>query len=208
MPPERPTRGPTARSDGSSDMPPIQISRGNSLVVSAIGSPSLAQPCLLRHRAVHRDGAGGQPELVPPECHRLLQDYPEYGEVLLPIGILRVGRMPMSDGALLATNDGRLGGNLWGVSQHHQSPDRVPFGTKISEIWRMAQLGDDYVPDTNMNRGVTLGLVYDFLVQDSIATPDDDLQGFAAQLAWKEERATWLGLNVRGLELTGTFRTL
>ena len=114
----------------------------------------------------------------------------------------------MSDGATLATNDGRMGGNLWGVSQNHQSADRILFGTKISEIWRMVQLGDDYVPDTDMNRGVTLGLVYDFLVQDEIVTPDDDLQGFAAQLGWKVDQAKWLGMDVRGLQLTATFRTL
>ncbi|MEC9072964.1 MAG: hypothetical protein VX938_11310, partial [Myxococcota bacterium] len=116
-----------------------------------------------------------------------------YGEVLFPIGVLRIGRQPMADGASLATHDGRRGRNLWGVSSAHQSADRILFGTKISELWRLLVEGDNYTPDTRLDRGVLLGLVYDVLVQDEVISPKDDLQGFAAQLSMKLDQSDFLG---------------
>lgn len=131
-----------------------------------------------------------------------------YGEVLFPVGVLRIGRQPMADGASLATHDGRMGRNLWGVSSNHQSADRVLFGTKISELFRLLVEGDEYTPDTRLDRGVLLGLAYDVLVQDDIISAEDDLRGFAAQLSMKLDESDFLGPAIKDMELTGTVRSL
>ncbi|MGM0574549.1 MAG: hypothetical protein ACQEXJ_02275 [Myxococcota bacterium] len=121
------------------------------------------------------------PQLTPIEP---LQINFAYGEVLLPFGLLRVGRQPLSDAGWIGGNDGRTGRNRWGASWYHSSVDRVAFGTKLSEIWRMAEMGEDYVPDKRMDHGLVLGLAYDFLVEDDITRTDDDLRQVAAQLSW------------------------
>ncbi len=127
-----------------------------------------------------------------------------YGEVLLPFGILRVGRQPVSDVGSVSLNDGRTGRNLWGVSSYHESVDRVLFGTKISELFNVIAEGPGYEIDTSLDNGVFLGLVWDYLVEDSITDPGDDLQGFSAQLdfRWKEPHV--LGKEWGPIRLTAT----
>lgn len=111
-----------------------------------------------------------------------------YGEVLLPFGLLRVGRQPISDVGSVSLNDGRTGRNLWGASWYHESVDRVVFGTKISELFNVISEGPGYQVDTSIDNGVFLGLVWDYLIEDDITDPGDDLQGFSAQLdfRWKD----------------------
>lgn len=109
-----------------------------------------------------------------------------YGEVKLPFGLLRVGRQPTTETGAMSVNDGRSHRNRWGVSRYHQAADRILFGTSISEIARFLDEGDEYVPDPRLDRGVTLGLVYDFLVEDDLADYTDDLHMVAAQLAFAQ----------------------
>ena len=116
-----------------------------------------------------------------------------YGEVRFPFGLLRIGRQPITETGAMAVNDGRSHRNRWGASTYHQSADRILFGTKISELFRMAFEGDSYIPDRSMNRGVTLGLVYDFLVEDDLADFADDMHMVAMQLAWRCDDEAFLG---------------
>ncbi|MCB9728523.1 MAG: hypothetical protein H6744_18875 [Deltaproteobacteria bacterium] len=124
-----------------------------------------------------------------------------YGEVMLPVGVLRVGRQPTSDSNWVAGNDGRTGRNRWGASSYHQAVDRVAFGTKLSEIVRYARDGKDYVPNTRLDDGVIFGAAFDFLVLDDITVRNDDLRGVAFQLSWMSPGGPRLG-NFTDLELT------
>lgn len=127
-----------------------------------------------------------------------------YGEVLLPFGIVRVGRQPVSDVGSVSLNDGRTGRNLWGASWYHESVDRLLFGTKISELFNVISNGPDYKIDTSLDDGVFLGLVWDYLVEDDVANPGDDLQGFSAQLDFRWKHPRMLGDAFGPIRFTAT----
>jgi hypothetical protein len=97
-----------------------------------------------------------------------------YGEVVTPIGLLRVGRQPISlgTGVQSATADGRP--NRFGVSRTGNSADRILFATKPLEIFK---------PKEERNPSEESGLFliggYDHVVNDSPVLPSDDVrQGF------------------------------
>ncbi len=132
-----------------------------------------------------------------------------YGEVLLPFGLFRVGRQPISDVGTVSLNDGRSGRNLWGESYYHESVDRLVFGTKISEVFGVIANGKDHVIDTATDDGVFMGLVYDYLVEDEITTSADDLEGFSVQLdfRWKDPSdALGDAFGPMRFTVTGTYR--
>lgn len=137
-------------------------------------------------------------EVAPIEINYL------FGEVMLPFGVLRIGRQPVADGAGVGFNDGRTGRNLWGEASYHESVDRILFGTKISELFGLMAEGSKYKIDTSLDDGVFMGFVYDYLTNDNITMTSDDLQGIAVQLdfKWKEPRA--LGPEWGPIQLTGT----
>jgi hypothetical protein len=151
---------------------------------------------------------GGDPFEVDSYIPRLTGIEPfninfAYGEVLLPFGVLRIGRQPTGDVGSLGINDGRTGRNHWGASWYHQSSDRVLFGTKISEMFALLA-DDDHVVDSSMDRGVFIGMVYDYLVQDEIVRASDDLQQVAVQLDWRVPATSILGMSIDEFRLTGT----
>ncbi|MBD89692.1 MAG: hypothetical protein CL940_05115 [Deltaproteobacteria bacterium] len=125
-----------------------------------------------------------------------------YGEVRLPIGLLRVGRQPVAEIGEIYANDGRSGRNRWGTSFYHESADRLLFGTKLSEIFRYVAEGDAYRPDSRMDRGIILAFVYDHLVEDDASVGADDLRAFGTQLSLKMPELELLGPGWRDLELT------
>ncbi len=127
-----------------------------------------------------------------------------YGEVILPVGLLRVGRQPVGDVGNVSLNDGRSGRNLWGVSSYHESVDRLVFGTKLSEIFNVIAQGPGYKVDTSLDNGIFLGLVWDYLVEDDITNSADDLQGFAAQLDFRWKDPHVLGKDWGPIRLTAT----
>ncbi len=128
-----------------------------------------------------------------------------YGEVILPLGVVRVGRMPITDNGTISLNDGRTGRNRWGASYFHNSVDRILFGTKISEIVGVLSEGAEYKVDRSLDDGVFLGLVYDFLVEDDVGIPGDDLTGFSVQLDFRSRDAAFLGDGFGPVRFTGTF---
>ncbi len=127
-----------------------------------------------------------------------------YGEVILPIGLFRVGRQPISDVGSVSLNDGRSGRNLWGVSSYNESVDRVVFGTKISELFNAISAGASYQVDRSLDNGIFLGIVWDYLVEDDITDPGDDLQGFSAQLDFRWREPHLLGDAWGPIRLTAT----
>ena len=76
-----------------------------------------------------------QPKVMNSDIAPIAINY-LYGEVLLPFGLFRVGRQPISDVGTISLNDGRSGRNLWGESYYHESVDRLVFGTKIATLSR------------------------------------------------------------------------
>jgi hypothetical protein len=125
-----------------------------------------------------------------------------YGEVRLPIGLLRVGRQPVAEIGEIYANDGRTGRNRWGTSFYHESADRILFGTKLSEIVRYVSEGEAYTPDPRLDRGIILALVYDHLVEDDPSVAADDLRAFGTQLSLKMPELELLGAGWHDLELT------
>jgi hypothetical protein len=97
-----------------------------------------------------------------------------WGEVMLPVGLLRVGRQPSAAGPGINIHDGSRS-NRWGVSKYSPTADRILFATKASEVYRMIRDGKNYQPDRSMDNGVILAAAYDIAVEDDIAVGGDDL---------------------------------
>lgn len=93
-----------------------------------------------------------------------------YGDVRTPIGLLRVGRQPFTQGTGTAVADGDGRTNRFGVSGTGNNVDGVLFATKPLEA---------FVPkeerDTSDTRGLFLILRYDRLVTDKLRFFGDDL---------------------------------
>ena len=127
-----------------------------------------------------------------------------YGEVYLPIGVIRVGRQVLTEGATIAGHDGDRR-NRWGVSRYNDVADRVLFATKIDELVKVIQHGKGYKPDPSQNNGVILAFTYDWNSQDEIVTTRDDGHQVNVFLSWRREKADWLGAKWRNFELAFTF---
>jgi hypothetical protein len=114
-----------------------------------------------------------------------------YGDVILPIGLLRVGRQPISYGASIAGHDGGRY-NRFGVSKYSDAVDRILFGTKIDEAIKIAS-NPDHTPNTSLDSGVVFALFYDFMKQDSPQILSDDLRQMGMALELRRKSADWLG---------------
>ena len=96
-----------------------------------------------------------------------------YGEVMLPIGLLRIGRQPFTEGAAVAVNDGDGRKNRFGIANRGNSVDRILFATKPFEA--LEPLGKR---DSSAERGFFLIAAYDRLVTDSPQKLGDDLHNW------------------------------
>lgn len=96
-----------------------------------------------------------------------------YAEIMTPIGMLRIGRQPFTEGASVAVNDGDGRRNRFGVSNRGNSVDRILFATKPFEALVPANQRD-----TSANRGFFLVLAYDRLVTDQPQKLGDDLHSW------------------------------
>jgi hypothetical protein len=119
-----------------------------------------------------------------------------YADVLLPVGLLRVGRQPQAYGANLASHDGERH-NRWGVSDLADVTDRVLFGTKLDQAFWVLMKGKDHTLDLSQDNGLFLGVFYDWLTQGSLLTPSDDVSQTGFALQFKKQSADWGGLEWR-----------
>ena len=108
-----------------------------------------------------------------------------WGEVALPVGVMRVGRQPAVVGRSILANDGDAFTNEFGVSFSHDSVDRVLFATKPVEIAKAAMEGDAGAANPSQDEGIFLVLAFDQIVEDGIETESDDLKQFASALIWR-----------------------
>ncbi len=93
-----------------------------------------------------------------------------YGEVVLPFGLLRIGRQPTTIGNAIQGNDGDGRRNRFGFSRVGNSVDRILFGTKPLEAFKPAGRRN-----TSPNEGAFLFVAYSKLVQDAPNLFGDDL---------------------------------
>jgi hypothetical protein len=84
-----------------------------------------------------------------------------YGEVVLPFGLIRVGRQPVNIGTGVQAADGDGRPNRFGVSNTGQIVDRILFATKPLEALKPADLRS-----TSPDEGLILAFGYDRWVTD------------------------------------------
>ena len=73
-----------------------------------------------------------------------------FGEAVTPIGLIRAGRQPISNGRNILVHDGsRI--NRWGISKAPDVVDGIAFGTKLSAIY-------DYIRGSEIDDSQANGL--------------------------------------------------
>ena len=106
-----------------------------------------------------------------------------YGDVLTPVGLLRIGRQAMTDGASIAVNDGDGRKNRFGVADRGNSTDRILFATKPLEAFKRPSRRD-----LTLDKGFFVILAYDRLVTNDPMQYADDLHNAIAALRYKAPR--------------------
>lgn len=103
-----------------------------------------------------------------------------YGEVVTPIGLLRVGRQAQNLGNTVqgASGDGRA--NRWGIAGAGSYVDRIAFGTKPLEAFKEKE-----DRDLTLDRGLFAAVAYDHLVNDEIKLFGDNVQQVATTVFYK-----------------------
>lgn len=94
-----------------------------------------------------------------------------YGEVVLPIGLIRVGRQAMNEGTGVQAADGNGRKNRFGVARTGNLVDRILFATKPLEAFKPAEKRD-----RSETKGFFAGVGYDRLVTESPHLFGDDVQ--------------------------------
>jgi hypothetical protein len=139
-------------------------------------SPNVARPCVAYKRGdpLQRDAYGyGLCSQGATTIRRA------YGEVALPFGVLRVGRMNVIDGTGVQAADGDGRPNRFGISRTGTLVDRALFATKPLE-----GLKAPAARDKSADRGVFWGVTYDRLVTDSPQAFGDDVAQVATSVRW------------------------
>jgi hypothetical protein len=142
-------------------------------------NPNVASPCIALRP--------GDPTAEPTSYHYGLCTADPlvvrrlYGDVITPVGLLRVGRQAFTEGASISVNDGDGRRNRFGFARRGNSADRILFATKPLEAFKPKDQRD-----TTESRGVFLILAYDRLVTDSPLSARDDLHGWISAVRWLE----------------------
>jgi hypothetical protein len=131
-------------------------------------NPNLATPCVSytgERDPLQAESYGyGLCAGTPIEVRRL------YGDVVTPIGLLRIGRQPITVGTSVQASDGDGRTNRFGFSREGNSVDRVLFATKPLEA-----LNAPGQRDKSDQRGLIMVLAYDRLVTDAVRLFGDDV---------------------------------
>lgn len=125
------------------------------------------------------DYAYGLKELEPIKLRRL------WAEGNIIAGMLKVGRMPATEGRGILQNDGDNNLNRFGDSGSGDSTDRIQFGTKPIQMAKALISGDFEAADSRPDRGFVLGLAYDHMVNDLVQYTGDDTKQLGFSLIYK-----------------------
>lgn len=92
-----------------------------------------------------------------------------YGDIVTPIGLIRIGRQPFNMGNTLqgVPGDGRF--NRFGMARQGNYVDRIIFGTKPLEALKPAE-----ERNTTLDEGFFIAALYDHLVSDNLQLFTDD----------------------------------
>ena len=124
-----------------------------------------------------------------------------YGDAFLPVGLLRVGRQPLSYGANLSSHEGtRI--NRWGVSRYTDSVDRVMFATKLDELYLTLRDGPAHEKNMSQTDGLFFAVFHDWLNQRSIFSVGDDTRQVGAALQLRRPELEVGGLMIEDLFLS------
>jgi hypothetical protein len=102
-----------------------------------------------------------------------------YGDILTPIGLIRIGRQPTIIGASILANDGDGRTNRFGYSGDGDSVDRVLFATKPLEGLKPAGQRD-----TSADRGLFWVAFYDHLAENQVYLFGDNVNGIGTGLRY------------------------
>lgn len=103
-----------------------------------------------------------------------------YGEVVLPVGLLRIGRQPSVEGMSLLVADGDGRTNRFGYNNAGDTSDRVLFATKPLEALKPKE-----ERDTTTERGLFFAAFYDRTASTEIRRFGDDLQSVGTFLRYR-----------------------
>jgi len=140
-------------------------------------NPNVATACITQRP--------GEPSTVPGSYHYgLCQGDPVfvrrlYGDLVTPIGLVRIGRQAFTEGASIAVNDGDGRKNRFGFARRGNSADRVMFATKPLEAFKAPD-----ERDPSDGKGLFLILAYDRLVTDDPMQFSDDLHEYISAVRW------------------------
>ena len=106
-----------------------------------------------------------------------------YGEVITPVGLIRVGRMPFTIGNNIqgTPGDGRF--NRFGIAREGNYVDRILFGTKPLEA-----LKPKAQRDLSDQRGLIIAGLYDHLVSDEIRLSADDAHQAGGAVVFRQPK--------------------
>ncbi len=143
----------------------------------ATNNPNVATSCItLRPGAVPTNASSYHMGLCPGDAVTMRR---LYGDLMTPVGLLRIGRQPFTEGASIAVNDGDGRRNRFGVSGIGNSADRVLFATKPLEALRPRD-----ERDPSLARGMFLILAYDRLVTGEPMDLGQNLHDWITAMRW------------------------
>lgn len=123
-----------------------------------------------------------------------------YGDVVLPIGLLRIGRQP-SLGQGITGHDGEAG-NRWGVASYADAGDRIFFATKVDEAVRLIRSGGEHQLDTSQERGVFLAGWYELADQGDPNVAFDNLRQLGVAAIWRQPEFGGVDAGAHDVEVT------
>ncbi len=135
------------------------------------------------------------------EPRRAIQLNHIYGDAVLPLGLLRIGRQPMKYGPGITVHDGSRS-NRWGVSSYSDIADRVLFATKLDQVFQRLAKGKSHVFNASMDEGIFLAVFYDWMSQGTLDQFSDDLGKMGFALQWKQPELKTFGLCWRDILLS------
>lgn len=109
-----------------------------------------------------------------------------YGDVVTPVGLLRVGRQPFTLGNNIqgSGGDGRF--NRFGVAGEGSFVDRILFGTKPLEAFK-----SEADRNLSLDEGLFVIALYDHLVNDELRLFKDDSRQFGGAVFFKGPDVGW-----------------
>jgi hypothetical protein len=102
-----------------------------------------------------------------------------WGQVTTPVGVIRVGRMPVTVGMSVQTASGDGRRNRFGVADAGDQVDRVLFATKPLEALKPKEMRN-----RSEQEGMILAAMYDRFVTDTARVFEDDVHSVAGALRY------------------------